>query len=89
MTNLISAEEARAASSSYDLTADQVIAQLAHVISSNASLGQKSITQSFSSRSVSPTELEVAVQAVRSKGYDVSTKPNTSSPDETFVVVSW
>ncbi|MCC4626621.1 hypothetical protein [Xanthomonas hortorum] len=67
--NLISADQARANSSSFDVSFEQIIADIASVLDACSKAGERSITRQYLASAVSDKELQAALNSVREKGY--------------------
>lgn len=87
--SLISADEARKQSESFDLTEQQVFDQISQLINGNSKAGKKSIVAQFLSSAVSKQELAGALEKVREKGYSVELIQNKEESEKNSVRISW
>lgn len=87
MTNLISATEAKQNAEAFDLTCDQMIAQIANLIEANSKAGTRFVVAGFLKSAVTAQELDKAIELIAAKGYLVDSA--VTSPESRAIRISW
>jgi len=87
--SLISAEQARNQSESFDLNQQQVFDQIAKSIDSSSKVGKREIVKQFLKSAVSSQELEGALDRVRDQGYIVEVIEGKPELEKLSIRVSW
>ncbi|WP_290654108.1 hypothetical protein [Idiomarina sp.] len=87
--SLISADQARTQSQSFDLTQQQVLDQIAKLIDGNSKVGKKEVVVQFLKSAVSKQELENSLAQVRGAGYSVELIEAKSESEKFSVKINW
>jgi hypothetical protein len=87
--SLIPADKAREQSSAFDLSQEQIVADIAASIDANSKAGMRSIVRQYLTSAVSEQELHSALVAVRSKGYTAELISAATTQEQFSVQVSW
>ena len=85
---IISADQAREQSGSFDLSEQQVVADIAKTIDANSKAGKRSVTRSYLASAVSEQEFAAALDQVSGKGYTVELI-SVGDQEQRAVRISW
>jgi|GEM_PF-1838754 len=87
--NLISAEQARENAEKFNLTSNQVIAEIAQSIEANSKAGNTCLIMSFKKTAVSGHEMEVVLAALVKKGFRAARHDIQPKETETSIKIEW
>ncbi len=87
--NLISADQARENAEKFNLTSNQVIAEIAQSVEANSKAGNTSLLKSFKKTAVSGHEMAVVLAALVEKGFRAARHDIQPKEDETCIKIEW
>lgn len=87
--NFISAEKAREQSSSFNLTQEEVIAEIGGLIDANSKAGKRSVVVKYMASVISREDVDAVLVIVRGHGYDAEFVDDDSDREQFFVRISW